>query len=76
MVLKNTNWKKEPSESILDVGVLRALDDSGFGGEAFRKRGGKYQWSKATNPLEWERFKRIATQMNKSGKFILIEVVL
>ena len=53
MVLKNTNWKKEPSESILDVGVLRALDDNGFDGEAFRKRGGKYQWSKATNPLEW-----------------------
>ena len=51
--LKNTNGKKEPSESILDVGVLRALDDNGFDGEAFRKRGGKYQWSKATNPLEW-----------------------
>ena len=74
--LKNTNGKKEPSESILDVGVLRALDDNGFDGEAFRKRGGKYQWSKATNPLEWERFRRIATQMNRSGKFILIEFVL
>ncbi|KAL4438902.1 hypothetical protein ABPG74_016622 [Tetrahymena malaccensis] len=47
------NGKKEPSLSILDVGVEAALDKSGFDEKAFIRRGGKYVWSKHKNELEW-----------------------
>jgi radical S-adenosyl methionine domain-containing protein 2 len=39
--------------SLLDVGVANALDQSGFDEKMFFKRGGKYQWSKADQKLEW-----------------------
>ncbi|ESO82480.1 hypothetical protein LOTGIDRAFT_197923 [Lottia gigantea] len=45
--------KKIPSKSILDVGVDKALQYSGFDEAMFLKRGGKYIWSKADMKLEW-----------------------
>uniref|UniRef100_A0A7M4ELT7 S-adenosylmethionine-dependent nucleotide dehydratase RSAD2 n=1 Tax=Crocodylus porosus TaxID=8502 RepID=A0A7M4ELT7_CROPO len=47
------NGRKEPSKSILDVGVEHAIKFSGFDEEMFLKRGGKYVWSKADMKLEW-----------------------
>lgn len=50
------NGKKEPSASLLDVGVRRALRGSGFDERAFRDRGGVYVWSKRRLPdgqLDW-----------------------
>lgn len=40
------NGKKEPSPSLLDVGVRNALLGSGFDELEFKRRGGKYVWSK------------------------------
>mmetsp|Transcript_3302 Transcript_3302/g.6857 ORF Transcript_3302/g.6857 Transcript_3302/m.6857 type:complete len:388 (-) Transcript_3302:423-1586(-) len=37
---------KVPSESILDVGVEKALDQAGFDYDAFHKRGGIYEWTR------------------------------
>ena len=51
--LNNTNGKKEPTKSILDVGVKAAMDKSGFDHKEFIKRGGKYEWSKKSTELEW-----------------------
>ncbi|XP_024408744.2 S-adenosylmethionine-dependent nucleotide dehydratase RSAD2 isoform X2 [Desmodus rotundus] len=45
--------RKDPSRSILDVGVEEAIKFSGFDEEAFLKRGGKYVWSKADLKLDW-----------------------
>ncbi|PSN36004.1 Radical S-adenosyl methionine domain-containing protein 2 [Blattella germanica] len=45
--------KKQPSPSILDVGVASALDHSGFDEDMFFKRGGVYKWSKAHMNLDW-----------------------
>lgn len=45
--------RKDPSKSILDVGVEEAIKFSGFDEEAFRKRGGKYVWSKVDLQLDW-----------------------
>lgn len=45
--------RKDPSRSILDVGVEEAIKFSGFDEETFRKRGGKYVWSKADLKLDW-----------------------
>lgn len=45
--------RKDPSKSILDVGVQEAIRFSGFDEKMFRKRGGKYLWSKADMKLEW-----------------------
>ena len=39
--------------SLLDVGVQNALDQSGFDEKMFLKRGGKYQWSKKDQELDW-----------------------
>nr|XP_056712534.1 S-adenosylmethionine-dependent nucleotide dehydratase RSAD2 [Euleptes europaea] len=47
------NGRKEPSRSILDVGVENAIQFSGFDENMFFKRGGKYVWSKADMGLEW-----------------------
>jgi len=50
------NGKKEPSLSLLDVGVQHALLGSGFDERAFLQRGGVYEWSKRQLPeadLEW-----------------------
>ncbi|XP_050432677.1 radical S-adenosyl methionine domain-containing protein 2-like [Adelges cooleyi] len=46
---------KEPSKSILDVGVNNALMFSGFDEKAFIERGGLYVWSKPKqyNNLDW-----------------------
>ena len=44
---------KEPSRSLLDVGVQNAIDRSHFDEQMFLKRGGKYTWSKADMNLEW-----------------------
>lgn len=50
---------KRPSASLLDVGVDRALRDSGFDERAFRDRGGVYEWDKRRllrlhdDRLEW-----------------------
>ncbi|KAM8809658.1 S-adenosylmethionine-dependent nucleotide dehydratase RSAD2 [Eudromia elegans] len=51
--LNCTNGRKEPSKSILDVGVEKAIQFSGFDEKMFLKRGGKYVWSKADMKLEW-----------------------
>ena len=53
--LDNSNGRKDPSKSILDVGVKAALDKSGFDEEILVKRGKiqKYKWSKADQLLEW-----------------------
>lgn len=45
--------RKDPSPSILDVGVEEAIKFSGFDQQAFLKRGGKYVWSKADLQLDW-----------------------
>ncbi|XP_053365134.1 radical S-adenosyl methionine domain-containing protein 2 [Clarias gariepinus] len=45
--------RKDPSKSILDVGVDEAIKFSGFDEKMFLKRGGKYVWSKADMKLEW-----------------------
>uniref|UniRef100_A0A3B5R5Q8 Radical S-adenosyl methionine domain containing 2 n=2 Tax=Xiphophorus TaxID=8082 RepID=A0A3B5R5Q8_XIPMA len=45
--------RKDPSRSILDVGVKDAISFSGFDEKMFLKRGGKYVWSKADMKLEW-----------------------
>ena len=45
--------RKDPSKSILDVGVKEAILFSGFDENMFLKRGGKYVWSKADMRLEW-----------------------
>uniref|UniRef100_A0A8C3PI73 S-adenosylmethionine-dependent nucleotide dehydratase RSAD2 n=1 Tax=Calidris pygmaea TaxID=425635 RepID=A0A8C3PI73_9CHAR len=47
------NGRKEPSKSILDVGVEAAIKFSGFDESMFLKRGGKYVWSKADMKLDW-----------------------
>ncbi|KAM4771768.1 S-adenosylmethionine-dependent nucleotide dehydratase RSAD2 [Rhinophrynus dorsalis] len=47
------NGRKDPSKSILDVGVENAIKFSGFDEKMFFKRGGKYVWSKADLRLEW-----------------------
>ncbi|KAK3089948.1 hypothetical protein FSP39_007889 [Pinctada imbricata] len=48
-----TRGSKDPSRSILDVGVQNALKFSGFDEAMFFKRGGKYTWSKADMKLDW-----------------------
>lgn len=48
-----TKGRKDPSKSILDVGVADALKFSGFDEAMFLKRGGKYTWSKRDMKLEW-----------------------
>ncbi|KAM7375921.1 hypothetical protein PAMP_005682 [Pampus punctatissimus] len=45
--------RKDPSKSILDVGVKEAISFSGFDEKMFLKRGGKYVWSKADMKLDW-----------------------
>ncbi|XP_006153527.1 radical S-adenosyl methionine domain-containing protein 2 [Tupaia chinensis] len=47
------NGRKDPSRSILDVGVEEAIKFSGFDEKMFLKRGGKYVWSKADLKLDW-----------------------
>ncbi|KAM4693503.1 S-adenosylmethionine-dependent nucleotide dehydratase RSAD2 [Discoglossus pictus] len=47
------NGRKDPSKSILDVGVENAIKFSGFDEKMFFKRGGKYIWSKADLRLDW-----------------------
>lgn len=41
-----TKGRKDPSPSILDVGVEAALDRSGFDEKMFFERGGQYKWTK------------------------------
>ena len=48
-----TNGDKDPSKSVLDVGVENALIFSGFDEKMFLKRGGKYVWSKGDLRLDW-----------------------
>nr|WNS68488.1 viperin [Trachinotus ovatus] len=45
--------RKDPSKSILDVGVTDAICFSGFDEAMFLERGGKYVWSKADMKLDW-----------------------
>uniref|UniRef100_A0A8C5QAA7 S-adenosylmethionine-dependent nucleotide dehydratase RSAD2 n=1 Tax=Leptobrachium leishanense TaxID=445787 RepID=A0A8C5QAA7_9ANUR len=47
------NGRKDPSKSIMDVGVENAIKFSGFDEKMFFKRGGKYVWSKADLKLDW-----------------------
>ena len=51
--LDNTQGRKEPSRSLLDVGVQAAFNKSGFDEKMFLKRGGKYEWSKKDQLLDW-----------------------
>lgn len=49
-----TKGRKDPSPSILDVGVDLALDRSGFDEKMFFVRGGKYKWTKdPVDPNDW-----------------------
>lgn len=48
-----TKGSKEPSRSLLDVGVENSLLFSGFDETMFFKRGGKYTWSKGDMSLDW-----------------------
>lgn len=48
-----TKGRKDPSKSILDVGVSEAMKFSGFDGAMFLKRGGRYNWSKGDMRLDW-----------------------
>ncbi len=48
-----TQGRKDPSKSILDVGVANAMKFSGFDEEMFLKRGGRYTWSKGDMKLDW-----------------------
>lgn len=48
-----TKGKKDPSKSILDVGVEEAMKFSGFDEVMFLKRGGRYVWSKGDMRLDW-----------------------
>ena len=48
-----TKGRKDPSKSILDVGVTEAMKCSGFDEAMFKKRGGRYVWSKADMKLDW-----------------------
>lgn len=45
--------RKDPSKSILDIGVEEAIKFSGFDEKMFLIRGGKYVWSKEDMKLEW-----------------------
>jgi len=45
--------RKDPSKSVLDVGVEEAIKFSGFDEKMFLIRGGKYVWSKEDMKLEW-----------------------
>jgi radical S-adenosyl methionine domain-containing protein 2 len=47
-----TDEDKDPSKSVLDVGVDNALMFSGFDEKMFLKRGGKYAWNKADLRLD------------------------
>ena len=51
--LDNSQGRKDPSKSILDVGVKAAINNSGFDEKMFLKRGGKYKWSKCDHNLDW-----------------------
>ena len=48
-----TQGRKDPSKSILDVGVNEAIKFSGFDEAMYKKRGGHYMWSKVDMKLEW-----------------------
>lgn len=48
-----TKGRKDPSKSILDVGVGEAMKFSGFDEAMFLKRGGRYVWSKGDMRLDW-----------------------
>lgn len=48
-----TKGRKDPSMSILDVGVTEAMKFSGFDESMFLMRGGRYTWSKRDMKLEW-----------------------
>ena len=48
-----TKGRKDPSKSILDVGVVEAMKFSGFDEAMFLKRGGRYTWSKGDMKLDW-----------------------
>lgn len=45
--LNCTKNGKEPTESILKVGVKQALEQSGFDENMFFQRGGAYDWKKS-----------------------------
>mmetsp|Transcript_18480 Transcript_18480/g.22188 ORF Transcript_18480/g.22188 Transcript_18480/m.22188 type:complete len:351 (+) Transcript_18480:79-1131(+) len=49
---------KVPSESILSVGVEKALSQAGFDDEMFKKRGGIYEWSRVKHNID----ERVALQ--------------
>lgn len=51
--LNNTKGRKDPTKSILDIGVEGAMEGSGYDHKEFIKRGGKYEWSKKSSELEW-----------------------
>lgn len=51
--LNNTKGRKDPTKSILDIGVEAAMEGSGYDHKEFIKRGGKYEWSKKSSELEW-----------------------
>lgn len=47
--LNCSNNGKEPTSSIFDVGVEKALSESGFDSQMFVQRGGVYDWNKGSS---------------------------
>jgi len=48
-----TKGGKDPSPSILEVGVMKAFDRSGFDERTFLKRGGRFKFRRGTQLLDW-----------------------
>ncbi|KAF9475013.1 hypothetical protein BDN70DRAFT_996711 [Pholiota conissans] len=46
------NGDKKPGRSLLKVGVQTALDDAGWDENAFKERGGIFEWSRAVENRE------------------------
>jgi radical S-adenosyl methionine domain-containing protein 2 len=65
--LNCTGGKKTPSRSIRNVSVNVALQEAGFDGEMFVKRGGIYDWSRPAKPSRVE-IEDLAAAANTRGK--------
>lgn len=44
--MDSSKGRKDVRDSILDIGVEKALAQSGFDFKAFQRRGGYYEWNK------------------------------
>ena len=51
--LNCTSGNKIPGRSLLDHSLQVALQDAGWATEDFIERGGIYEWTRATSPVDW-----------------------